>query len=142
MERPKHRDGAREYLCGVFRVSQPADSNGIAGWIVAGVALLGVAWASAVRILSYVTRSEMARRFEAQDQKFLEVVAAMKTEFERSLEQHRLERLRIADEQKAMHVENQAIDKEIFGQLREQDKAIARIEGSLSRMPHSGPSEG
>jgi hypothetical protein len=127
-------------------MSQPGDSNGIAGWIIAGVALLGILWAVAVRIFSYVTRSEVAGRMATQDRKFLQAQDAMKAEFKESLEQQRLESARIAGEQKAelakMHGENQRVNEAIFRQLREQDKAIARIEGALGRTRHSfGPGE-
>lgn len=135
-------------------MSQPPDSTSVWTWIagIAGITVVvGFLYAVGQKIFNYVTRTELAQivtahgeQLKAQDRKFLEAQSRMKSEFEDALDQHRNERREIAQEQNSkidkMHGENREVNTAIFQQLREQDKAIARIEGALSgRHPTLGP---
>lgn len=110
-------------------------SNGVLAWILGGIGIGGALWAAGAKIFSFVTRTELVRQTAAQDAKFLKAQEDMEKRVEKALEQHRLERIRIAEEQKgdvqSMHGENREVNAAIFKQLGEQDRAIARIEGRI-----------
>jgi hypothetical protein len=100
------------------------------GTICAGVYAIGA------KIFSYVTRTELAEIIAAQNVQFLAAQASMKADVDAKFEQHRSERVRIANEQHAetirLHEENRETSDQIFSRTAKIEQAQARIEGVLS----------
>jgi hypothetical protein len=107
-------------------MNQDPASQGLAGWIIAAIAIVGLLWAVVAKIFSFVTRAELARRFDAQDKKFLEALETQLADRRRITEEQRIENDR-------RHGENRGNFDKIADRLSQVEIGQARLEGSFSR---------
>jgi dihydroorotase len=95
----------------------------------------------------FVTRKELTRIIAAQDKKFLDVLAEQRKVFQEAVVAHRTEmhagvdalreEMRTLNEQQSaerlrLHGENRETNKEIFDRVKDLEKGVSRIDGSLS----------
>ena len=105
-----------------------ARASGIAG-------LAAAAYAIGVKVFSFVTRQELTKITAAQNRQFLEAQNRMQAEVDRQFREHREERIRIADEQRAetlrLHGDNKETFEEVFARTSRIEQGQARIEGRI-----------
>lgn len=117
-------------------MQDPGNSGGILAWLLGGLAVGGALYRVGQRVFSTVTRKELEKIVEAQDEKFLDALQQQRTDLTAALDNFRQERRQASEEQRTetlrLHMENRDTSSQIFTRVSDVEKGLSRIEGSLS----------